>query len=416
MEINRFQLKNGLQILHLPYKEVDSVTLSLKGFAGAVFEKENEIGVAHFLEHLVFDGTEKYQTSKKLDDVLDNVGGTSNAGTSKEYVEYWAKTLSQHKKLNFDYISQIVLHPLLRQKGIDKEKGVIEQEINRFKDSPEALSPRIAYKILFPNQRLGHFISGDIEDIMKIDKENINSFVNRTYNSNNFVLAVCGNIGLEETQDLAQSFFSNFKAGKKQTAETPKKSLKQESQTINKISLNQATLQLDYYGYDYNQSKKYALAVLSNIIGTGFSSRLFQLIRERNSLVYHIGSYLSVGTNYGVFSIFAGLDEQNIDKTIDLINKEFKKIVKNGITAKELQKAKNTVKASFSFGFESASTRASYYSNLALFQPNIKSHLEELESYEKVTLDEVKSVAKEILEQMPKITVIAPNFKKTNQR
>lgn len=411
IEPKRHKLKNGLRIIFIPNKSVESVAVILKGMAGSRHENRNQVGIAHFLEHLVFDGTEKYPTSKELESLIESLGGMANAATSSEYVEYWTKGLKQHIESSFEYLSQLFLHPLLKEKDIKKEKTVIEQEINRFKDSPGMYTSRLSYKLLYPNQRLGNYVSGDVEDIKKINKSNIQDFYDKNYVAENFVLVVCGNVEEKKVLDLAKKYFGHMRNGTTTKLKDPIKNTETNFLVENRSELMQSTLKMDYYSYHTLDDKKYTAVFLANILGGGIMSRLFQKLREEHGLVYSVGAGLATGTNFGTFSIVTGLAEDKIIKCLELIKTELKLVQKEKITKEEYESTLNRILASAVMSFEDPLSIAGYYANAAIFNPKIKTINDTLNKYKAVKIDQILDVANELFEQNPKITLLTKSLK-----
>lgn len=408
MEVHEpIKLKNGLRIIYINAPEMKSVGMSLRGLAGANYENNNQLGIAHLLEHLVFNGTEKFKTPGKIDEYIEAVGGKSNAYTSHEFVEYQVKLLDKNMERGFVYLSQLALHPLLRTKDIKKEISVIEQEIHRIKDSPEYYVPRTLPKLLYPKHRMNEFVTGDIEHINKITQENIKNFRDKTYVAENFALAICTSQEKQKIVDLAEKYFGNMKSGNKPKTLNPGKTQQTKVQIENKRNLQQAILALGFYAFSYNHKQIYTQKLISQLLGEGTLSRLYTTLREKHGLCYVVTSYNLTGKNYGNFNIYVGLAEDNIPKAIELIKKELNKLMQKDVSKKELERVKNSMIAGFIFDFEDSLETAAYYSHHTLFKENTTNHLEEVEKFKAVTKKDIQNTAKKLFSSNPKMLVVS---------
>ena len=411
MEINsNIKLKNGLKITHIKIEHLETAAFSLKGLAGSMHENTRQTGIAHFLEHLVFNGTKKFKTQEEITGYIEDVGGFANAYTSTDHVDYVVKLLKKDLERGFIYLSELALQPLLRVKDINKEKNVITQEIHRFTDSVEMYAPRKIYSLMYPDQRLGKYVTGEVPDIANITQQAIKEFRGQRYTAQNFSLAVCSNHSTDEIIKLAEKHFSGMKKGKHTI--TPKTTYSKELniQVENRNDNMQSALVISFSGYEYSNSKVFSKKVISYILGESSLSRLYQVLREKHGLGYVVSSYIKSGPNYGHFNIYMGLAQQNVPKALKLIKEELLKLVEKGISETELSRVKNLAVAGFAFEFEDSLEVASYYSHRDLFRNNIKTHYDELEMYKNITADNIKATAKELFLQDPKILVVANNL------
>jgi predicted Zn-dependent peptidase len=373
-----------------------------------MYEGQNEIGVAHFLEHIVMDGTRKYPTEKEISNLIEDTGGYRNASTNKENIEYSVKVLKENIKSAFEYLSEIVINPLIKEEDIEKQKKIIEQEILRFKGNPEEFSQRLIYSALFPNTRLGGLNTGDIDDIKKITRESLLSYHNRTHNAGNMVLSVSGDITKEKVQEFAELYMSSIKSGEKilpiNLSILPRKEYLFEKRS----NLKQAILTVGYQGLKRNDNDYYALELLFSILLGGSSSRLKQEIREKRALSYIVSGNNFSGRNSGIFTIRIGLDEKNILECLNIINLELKKIINGEVTKDELSKSLFYIKSSLKFTFENSLSEASYYSSKWCSTGFVNTLDKEIEFFELCSkdLELIKNVAKRFLSIDPSILII----------
>ncbi|HEY4503830.1 MAG TPA: pitrilysin family protein [Candidatus Paceibacterota bacterium] len=409
-----FTISNNLTTIYTPRIGSPNISISVRILAGSMYESEEEIGVAHFLEHIVFDGTEKYPSEKEISELIDNRGGYRNGSTNKETVEYIVKVLKEDIETAFDYLSQIIISPLCLEKSIEKEKKIIEQEIYRFKSDPEKLAPRLIYSILFPGTRLGKLNTGDVDDINKIDRDKILSYLNRNYCASNMVISICGDTSKEYIKELIEKYFGKIPSGKKiSPMEVKHFELKNGTHYIEIMpNIKQANLTVGYHGHKYNTNSResYAMDLISNVLSRGKSSRLVNEIREKRGLAYVVNSNNHTGRNFGLFTIGVGLAEKNIDNCLQIIDEQTADIHKN-LLSEELDKAYTFIKVGLSFALENSLTEASMYSNMWCSTGILKSVENELAKYAEVANDRdfVKEVAKNIFSKNHAILIINSN-------
>jgi predicted Zn-dependent peptidase len=374
-----------------------------------MYESADEIGVAHFLEHITFDGTEKYPDDQKFAAYIEDRGGFRGASTSKETIEYVAKVLKEDAEIAFDCLSQMVIHPLVREEDIQKEKKIIEQEIYRFKNNPEDYAPRLMYSALFPGTRMGALNTGDVDDIKKISRLGIVSYLNKTHCARNAVLSVCGNISEDHLRNLITTYFGNMKSGEKipfiDVSVMPKKDPLFETRQ----GLKQAVVAVGYQGFTTGDSRHYAADLLSRLLVRGKSSRLNYEIRERRALAYTIQGGNNSDRNSGTFTIRVGMAEEKISECFQVIREELKKIASEPILQNELEKALALVTSNIAFSFENSLAEASYHSDTWCSTGTVQTVNEELAEYKKVAGNPslMQEVATKLFSPDPAVLVIS---------
>ena len=401
-------LDNGLRIITVPTNGLDSTYIELLGSAGAQFETPEQIGVAHFLEHILFDGTTKYPTSQQLNDLIENVGGRSNGSTGRVGVSYYARLLKDDLPKGFEYLSQMMMHSLIRDEDIAREKTIIEQEIARMKDNPSRYLRLKRRMNLFEESRYKQFVSGEVADIEKITAKALRSYLTTHYHAGNFTLGLATDLSPDEVRELGEQYFSALPAGSKNKLDTPTWDNSQHMYTEHRSDIKQTTFFLNFPSFSRFDPRVPALKVLGSILGGGMSSRLFQLIREEKGYVYSIAAGNMTALNYGSFYVFAGLGEQNLNETLSLIKQELHRISTELVSPAEFNRVKKTVEAAFVFGLESPVAQVNYYNELEHFNLPFKNHHEDLARYERVTPKEVQQVAKEIFSTQPKLSMLTP--------
>ncbi len=405
-KISSFVLPNGLTVVSIYKPYSPNVSFSLRLMAGSIYEKKDEIGVAHFLEHIVFDGTEKYPDEKKLAELIDERGGYRNGITSRETVEYVVKVLREDADVGFEYLSQIASSPLMRENDIEKQKKIIEQEIYRFKSDPMTLAPRLIYSAIFPNTRLEALSSGDVEDIAKISRDSIHGYFSKTHVAKNMVLCVSGNISEEVLRGSAEKYFVNISSGHemgKIDIDVPMK----DGQIVSKVpGLKQSTLAIGYSSFQIRSAHRYAADLISAILTKGKSSRLVYEIREKRAMAYAVNSSNYSGRNFGAFVVQVGLAQDKVPECQSIILNEIKRLSTETLSSAELAKAISFIKANMAFSFENSLAEASYYSGSWCATGNIVSVEKEISNYGTVNPLEILETAKLLFSKKPAILTI----------
>lgn len=408
----KIKLSNGLKLLMAPLKETKAVTVLILLPIGSRYETKDINGVSHFIEHLMFKGTKKRPTSLDITKELDSVGAEYNAFTSKDHTGYYIKISADKIELAFDLLSDMLLNSIFNPEEIEKERGVIIEEINMYEDNPLMYLGAFFEQTLFGDQPLGWLISGPKEVIKKVSQEQILKFKNKFYHPSKMILGVAGNFDQAKVKKLAQKYFpkqktKNTKAGfshLKNTQSKPKINIKYKD-------TQQVQLGLGFPGYSLNDSKIYSLYLLVVILGGNMSSRLFTSIREEKGLAYYIKADISAYKDAGALLVQAGLDKTRIKEAITLILEELEKIKKDGVTDQELQASKDFLKGKLILDLEDSENVADWYVKQELLLNKILTPQEQLKRIFAVSKHQVKKVAAELLDQKKLNLVLIGPFK-----
>jgi predicted Zn-dependent peptidase len=411
MHKNLVALPNGLKVLTINIPSAESVAISLVGRAGTLYEQVDALGVAHFLEHVVFDATRDYPDEQSLTSLIEDIGGIRGGMTNKEIVEYWVKILPEHIENAFIYLSQITLHPLLKEKDIIKHKGIIEQEINRDIADPERYAPRAAYSILFPFQAIGALTTGDVEDIHKIQRSTLESFLSQRYTAENFILVAAGKVDAAQITEMAEKYFSEMKSASTKSV-TLQPNYQKELLVQKRPNIAQTALQLSYHGFHQDEQHAVAADFIAALLSHGKLSRLKKKIRDELGLAYMIHAHHNKGLQFGLFSIYSGLAEKNIPAYLQAMKDECDKILDYDIPQEEWNKTLALLESEFKFGFENTTQVARYYARTNIHRDAIKDHSTLLEQFRALTQQDVRTCAREIFSQEPKIVAVGGNVYK----
>lgn len=396
MSFQRIIFENGLRVINVPIKNIASVTILVLIRTGTKYEKKKEKGISHFLEHMLFKGTKKRPNSLDISKELDGIGGIYNAFTSKDFTGYFVKVNSLYLELGLDIVSDIFLHSLLKEEEIEKEKRVILEEIKMIEDNPMQYIEILWEKLLYKDQPAGWEISGTKETILRIKRENLINYLKNHYLTSNTIIGIAGKINLKKTINLIRKYFKKMKKGEEAEREKTKETQKAPQKLFYKKDVAQAHLGLGFRAFNMFHPKRYALEILSVILGGNTSSRFFQELREKRGLAYYISTSYERNPDTGYLVTYTGVDHKKTKEVINLILEEYQKIKEKGPDLKEIKRAKEFLKGRIKLSLEESDNVASFYSFQELFEKKILTPEKIIRKIEKVSLLEVKEAAKEI--------------------
>ncbi len=395
-EIERTVLPNGVRVITERMPNVRSVSAGIWIGTGSRVENEEESGISHFIEHMVFKGT-KNRSAEQIARSADSIGGGLDAFTSKELVSYNVKVLDEHLPEAFDIITDLVRNPLFDHKDIEKEKGVILEELKMEVDNPEYLIHEIFASNFWKGHALGRPILGTRQTINSFNRDRIERFYRKYYSSSNILITAAGNVKHKQLVDLACERYSDLKpsrAPKAAMSPTPAAPLI----FRDKKSLEQVHLYLGVPSIPMTHEDRFPCYVLNAILGGGMSSRLFQNIRERQGLAYSVYSELAMYSDTGCMLIYAGTSLKSAQKVIQSILHEVREISTNLVTAEELRRSKDHLKGSFVLGLESTSSRMTNLARQELYFKRFFTIDELLDRIEAVEAEEVRRLAREFFD------------------
>ena len=349
-------LDNGLRILSESIPYMSSVSIGFFVGTGSRSETLPEQGVSHFIEHLMFKGTEK-RSARDIAEKVDDVGGQLNAATDRENTCYYIKVLPEHLGLGLDILSDMLLHSKFAEADVEKERQVVLEEISLYEDSPDELIHDLHMNSLWPGHALGRNILGTRDSIGAMSREMILDYTKRHYMPDNIVVAAAGNLTHEQLVTQVRRFWDDVRGAAKVSADsTP---LFASGQHLQEKEIEQIHICLGTPGVAHDDPRFYASHVLNTILGGGVSSRLFQHIREERGLAYSVCSYPSSFRDTGLFTIYTGVSPENCREVMDIITSIIGDIRSNGVRPDELKRAKEQLKAGLLFSLESSSSRMS---------------------------------------------------------
>ncbi|MBS6599692.1 MAG: M16 family metallopeptidase [Clostridium sp.] len=387
---NLYTLKNGLRVVTEKISESNSISVGVMIKNGSRNESLELNGISHFIEHMFFKGTKK-RKSKDIVEDIENVGGQINAFTSKEATCYYVKNLYTHLELSLEILSDMILNSVFSVEEIEREKGVVIEEINMGEDSPEDVLDDLNSKACYGENPLSYPILGTIEKVKSIRREDILNFIKEKYTPQNTVISVCGKFDDKELKELIEKYFSNWNSDSNYIPTYENCEIQTGTYYKDK-DIEQLHVILGLKGLPQGDEHGYALTLLSNVFGGGASSILFQEVREKLGLCYSIYCYPQPFQNAGSLSIYAGLGKNYGEKALEVILKEINKFAKEGITDDKLNINKEKLKASYILGLESTSSRMFANAKSVLFKNKITTQEDVIKRVDKISQEDIRFV------------------------
>ena len=394
-DVSRTSLPNGLRIITETVPHVRSVSIGVWIGTGARRETKDLNGISHFIEHMLFKGTQS-RSAEDIARLADSTGGNLDAYTAKELVSYSIKVLDEHLPIAFDVLSDLVLNPRFDEGDIEKEKGVILEELKMEVDNPEYLVHETFFSAFWRNHPLGRSILGTKGTISGFTQDALRNYYGDVYSSSNILITAAGHVTHSAIVELAAKYFGSLPLSPAVTPETePKASppliLK------NKRSLEQMHLCMGVPAYPIAHERRYGMYLLSTILGGGMSSRLFQNVREKHGLAYSVFSELNLYRDSGCLAVYAGTSQETLKKVVLMVMDEFRQICDNVVPDEELRRAKDHLKGSLALSLESTSARMSNLARQELFFGRFYSVDEMMEGIERVTARDIQTIAEDFL-------------------
>jgi len=386
-------LANGLRVITsaMPYTRSVSVVFFIG--AGPRYESDSYAGVAHFVEHLCFKGTQKRKSAREISEAIESVGGMLNGGTDKELTSFWCRVPSRYLDLAVDVLVDIMCNPRFEMGDIERERQVIIEEINMSLDSPRQRVAMLIDELLWPGQPLGRDIAGSKETVASLTRQQIMEFYQGHYLSNNVVASVAGDIDQKRAEDVIAQAVDGWRSGDVFAGFSSTGVAEQNRVNIEFRETEQLQICLGVPGVSIFHPDRYAIDLLSIIMGEGMSSRLFLRLREERGLAYEIHSYADHFTDTGAFIVHAGVDPEHGEAAVRAIVEELIAITED-VTQSELDKAKEIAKGRLVLSLENSRAVAGWLGVQELLTKRILSVDEVIALVEAVTTEDLKRVAR----------------------
>ncbi len=395
-------LTNGLRIITQERPSLETVSLGIWVKTGSACENTANNGISHFLEHMSFKGTNT-RTALQITEEIENVGGQSNAYTSRECTAYYAKMMKEDAELAIDVLIDSVKNSIFPQEELVKERDVVIQEIKQTIDTPDDIVFDYFQETAFPDQALGRSILGPQKLVKNFSRDDLLSYINTNYAAENMAVCAVGNIKHDDFVNMVAARMSDYKS---KVSFTPDQQIYRGGFCSHKKNIEQTHILLGFPSCSYKDKKHCAIVLLSAILGGGMSSRLFQEIREKRGLVYSVYSFNSMFSSNGLFGIYAGTEAKEVPQLMPVVIDEIKKICNDYVTEKEFVRAKTQIKAGLKMGLESSSSTAEVLARQLLMYDRAYSVAELVEKYEAVTLDNIRDAAQSIFSGTPTYTLL----------
>lgn len=398
MKFKKSKLPNGLTILEIPSQDAESVVVDFFVKTGSRSETAKENGISHFLEHFLFKGTQKYPSALAISSLIDSIGGEMNANTGKEHTQFYIKAASKHLELIFEVLTDMIQYPLFDASELEREKGVIVQEINMYKDAPMYEIENLLEREMWPGQALGRDIAGGKETVTKFTRQMFLDYISRHYQTTNMILGVSGKYNQKVLENLIKKHWVKYSKKRGGGWDKVKDSQNSPRLKLEFKETEQAHLAIGFKGFSYDDSRNPAQGVLAAILGGGMSSRLFMEVRERRGLAYYVRAS---GGNYqdtGVFNIGAGVEINKIHEAVEVILEELKKM-KSFSSKDELQKAKEYIKGKTILAMEDNQVRLDWFLDKAAFNKKIITPEEAFKKIDKISENDIKKVASDLFKK-----------------
>ncbi len=390
------KLSNGLNVLLVPNKSIDSVNVSVFFRVGSRCEVPDLSGISHFLEHMFFKGTKKRPEARIISEAVDSVGGEMNAFTSYEYTGYYIKVAKQHSEVAVDVLSDMMINSKFEEKEINRERNVIKEEIKMYEDTPQVCIWRFWNQVLYRDHGLGRDIAGVFETVDNVNKKNIIHYRDEYYSVANGLIVVVGNFSETTMIKLLEKYWSKIGQGHKSIYSGLTETQEKPDLLLHKKVTSQTNFCVGVRTYKAFHPDHFVTHLISVILGQGMSSRLFINVRERRGLAYSISSSVDNYADAGNLVVKTGTDVKKAGEALAVILKEFSRIKKEKVEARELLKAKEYWKGKLIISLESPETIANIVGMQELMFGKVLSPEKMMAKIDEVTEADVMRVAKDI--------------------
>jgi len=391
---------------------MESATVMAMAGAGSRYENSKNSGISHFLEHMAFKGTEKRPTAIDISSLIDGMGGEFNAFTGKETTGYYIKSAKDKIETSIDVISDMLLHSKFDPVEIEKEKGVIIEEINLYEDMPARKIGDIYERLLYGDTPMGWDIGGDKDIIRSITRADFVTYLADLYSASNLTVVIAGGIETDKAVELVEKYFSPMKQFKTKTFDPLKEQQDKPAVMIKQKQTEQIHIALGVRTVPISSPKRYPLSVLSAILGGGMSSRLFHEIREKRGLAYYVRTSSDEYADVGTLVSTAGIDPKRVVEAVEVMVAEYSKVASGelGLTDDELRKSKEFLKGHLVLDLEDSRSVSGFYAHQELLEDAIENPEDVIAQIEAVTKDDVVAVGKEFFKEQTLNFALIGNF------
>jgi predicted Zn-dependent peptidase len=392
------ELANGLRVVTTPLATAQSVSVSLFTGTGSRAEERGSQGLAHFLEHMIFKGSERRPTAMAIAEAVEGAGGVLNAYTAKEVTCFWNHLPYDKLELALDVLADMVLHPLLDAQEMERERLVVQQEIRRNRDQPGVWVSELLIRALYGDQPLGWSTAGNEETVATIQRQHFLSYMDSWYVPGNLVMSVAGNVSHQEVLALARRHFQDRPAKPSPSFLPLDSNLPAQRVAVESRPISQANLAMALPAFARKDPDRYALMIFNSLLGRGMSSRLFKEVREKRGLAYSVGSAVSRYFDTGLLVISAGVAPQNLKEAVQVIVGELRKLLDEPVGADELTRVRDYAVGSFRLSLETSMALGQRAGELLLTMGEIEPIESVVEKLRAIIADDILRVARRIVQ------------------
>lgn len=388
--------KSGLRLIHKQMSGVRSVAIGIMFGVGSACENQSNNGISHFIEHMMFKGTKK-RSSFDIVCEIDGLGAQINAYTSKQATCYYTVSVDEYAENCMEILSDLLCNSTFEAEELEKEKGVVLEEIAMCEDTPDDLCMENLSSAFFKGNELGLTILGDANNIRKFTADDLNEYINQNYCSKNMVVSIVGNISQEKAVELVAKYFDNRRFNGDKTLKKNKHNAKCASVVVNK-PLEQANIAIGFPSLEFGEENYMSLVAFNSAFGGGMSSRLFQEVREKSGLAYNVYSYPSAYYGNGIFSIYLGTNPKTSKQALQSIKEQIVKIKNEGLGASELERVKKQLKGTYALSQESSTSLMRVYGRNALYLNECFDFDKKIEEINLITQDSVMEIINKVFD------------------
>lgn len=407
---NKTVLDNGLRLLTSAMPHTRSVSLGFFIGVGSRYETDEQGGVSHFIEHMLFKGTHKRPTPRDVATAIEGVGGLMNAGTSQEATSFYVKVAYPHLDIAIDVLVDILLNSRFEEGRIERERQVIIEEINMSLDAPDGWVHLLSNRLIWPTHPLGRDVAGTKESVSSLGRETLLTHLRGYYVPSNTVLSIAGNVDHQEILERIAAYLGGWNGTDGVGAFQPAQALPTEPQfCVRYRDIEQAHLCLTVPGLSRVHPDRFVLRLLDIVLGGGMSSRLFLELRERQGLAYAVDSYVSYLHDTGVMGVYAGVDPSRLEIAVQIVLREWDRLRQEEVPAEELTKARELVKGRLLLQMEETLSVAAWFGYQELLSPQILTVDEVVEAIDAVGAADIQRMAQELfLGERLHLAVVGP--------
>ena len=390
-------LGGGLRVITTPIPNAQAASIAYFVGIGSRGEQPRTNGLSHYMEHMLFKGSDKRPTAPDISEAIEGAGGQLNAYTTREITCYWNNVPFEALETGMDVVADMIQHPLLAQEEIDRERTVVQQEIRRSHDTPGAWVGELLGRAVFGDQPVGWPVAGSLETVGEMQRDDFVEHMRTFYGAENAVLSVAGNVTHEQVVEIADRHFTDLPSSAEVEVPAASAGLPEERLIVEERDLEQTNLAMAMQAFGRRDPDRYALDVLNGVLGRGMSSRLFKEVRERRGLAYAVGSSASRLRDIGTLTVSAGVTREHQEEALEVIIHELGRLVDEPVGAEELQRTIDYVAGSLRLSQETARAVGQRSGNQLLMDGELESVEDAVAALRSVTAPDVQRVAKRVI-------------------